>query len=142
LEVAALTQFLWDNILLVGLMFASGIMLVWPGISGLLSGARQIGTLEATRLMNKGNAIVLDVSELGEFAAGRIPKSKNVPLAELARRLDEISKFKDKPVIVTCASGPRAGGALRILKGAGFSDTYSLKGGLSAWREASLPVEK
>lgn len=137
-----MTQFLWDNILLVGLMFASAIMLIWPSIAGLLSGARQIGTLEATRIMNQGNAMVLDVREPNEFSNGRIPKSKNVPLKELTKRLDEINKFKDKPVIVTCASGTRSSGALRMLKGAGFNNIYALKGGLGAWREASLPVEK
>ncbi len=137
-----MVQFLWENILLVGLMVASAIMLVWPSIAGLLSGARQIGTLEATRLMNQSNAVVLDVREPGEFASGRIPRSKNMPMGELSKRLDELGKFKDRPVIVACASGNRSGGALRVLKGAGFSQLYALKGGLGAWREASLPVEK
>jgi rhodanese-related sulfurtransferase len=137
-----LAQFLWDNILLVGLMVASAIMLIWPSIAGLLSGARQIGTLEATRLMNQSNAVVLDVREPGEFASGRIPRSKNMPIGELSKRLDELAKFKDRPVIVACASGNRSGGALRFLKGAGFSQLYALRGGLGAWREASLPVEK
>jgi rhodanese-related sulfurtransferase len=137
-----LAQFLWDNILLVGLMVASAVMLIWPSIAGLLSGARQIGTLEATRLMNQSNAVVLDVREPGEFASGRIPRSKNMPMGELSKRLDELGKFKDRPVIVACASGNRSGGALRVLKGAGFSQLYALKGGLGAWREASLPVEK
>lgn len=142
LEVRALTQFLLDNIMLVMLMLASGALLIWPSVANLLYGARQIGTLEATRLMNKSNALILDVRETGEYASGRIPKSRNVPLRELSRRIDEIGKFKDKPVIVTCASGARANSALRALKGAGFTEIYSLKGGINAWRDASLPVEK
>jgi rhodanese-related sulfurtransferase len=137
-----LAQFLWDNILLVGLLLVSGGMLIWPLIGNLVSGARQLGTLEATRIMNTGNALVLDVRETAEFAAGRIPKSKNVPLAELGKRADEISRFKDKPVIVTCATGSRSLGALKALKAAGFSDLYALKGGIASWREATLPLEK
>ena len=140
-----MVQFLMDsntNLMLVGLMFASGIMFAWPSLSGLMSGGNQIGTLEATRLMNQGNTMVLDIRDPAEFSSGRIPRSKNLPLAELSKRMDEIQKFKDKPVIVTCASGTRSGGALRLLKAAGFSNTYALRGGIGAWREASLPVEK
>jgi rhodanese-related sulfurtransferase len=137
-----LAQFLWDNIHLVAIMALSGGMLLWPLVGNLISGARQLGTLEATRMMNTGNALVLDVREPSEFAAGRIPKSKNVPLAELVKRADEIARFKDKPVIVACATGTRSGSALKLLKGAGFSDLYALKGGLASWREATLPMEK
>jgi rhodanese-related sulfurtransferase len=137
-----LAQFLWDNILLVGLLLVSGGMLIWPLIGNLASGARQLGTLEATRIMNTGNALVLDVREPSEFASGRIPKSKNLPLAELGKRADEIARFKEKPVIVACATGSRTANALKVLKGAGFSDLYALKGGVASWREATLPIEK
>ena len=137
-----MAQFLWDNIHLVALMAISGGMLLWPLVGNVLSGAKQIGTLEATRIINSGDALVLDVRDPSEFAAGRIPRSKNVPLAELAKRSDEIVRFKDKPVIVTCATGSRTSGALKLLKGAGFSNVYALKGGISSWREATLPVEK
>ncbi len=135
-------QFLWDHILLVVLMLTSGGVLVWPAISGLLSGARAIGTLEATRLMNQGNTLVMDVRDPAEFAAGRIPKSKNVPLPELEKRMGEVNRFKEKPVIVTAGPGNRESRAMRALKAAGFSQIYSLKGGVNAWREAGLPVEK
>ena len=135
-------QFLWDHILYVALMVASAGVLVWPTISGLLAGARHIGTLEATRLMNQGNALVMDVRDSAEFASGRIPKSKNVPLPELEKRMGEVNKFKEKPVIVTAGPGNREGRAMRALKAAGFSQIYALKGGVNAWREAGLPVEK
>ncbi|MBL8517086.1 MAG: rhodanese-like domain-containing protein [Betaproteobacteria bacterium] len=117
-------------------------MLIWPLVSGAGGGAKQIGTLEATRLMNTGDAVFVDVREATEFASGRIPKSKNFPFTDLGKRLGELEKFKAKPVVVTCAAGSRSGGAIRVLKNAGFSDLYLLKGGLAAWREASLPVEK
>ena len=137
-----MVEFLTQNILLVGLLLVSGGMLVWPLFSGAMAGAKQIGTLEATRLMNAGEAVFVDVREAAEFSAGRIPKSKNFPMMDLAKRIGELDKFKSRPVIITCASGSRSTSAARLLKGAGFSDIYLLKGGLSAWREASLPVEK
>ncbi len=137
-----MVEFLTQNILLVGLFLVSGGMVLWPLFSGIAAGAKQIGTLEVTRLMNTGEAVIVDVREAAEFSAGRIPKSKNFPMVDLSKRLSELDKFKSRPIVVTCASGSRSTGAVRLLKGAGFSDLYLLKGGLSAWREASLPVEK
>ena len=117
-------------------------MLLWPSISKLVGGAREVGTLETTRFMNNGNALVLDIRDNGEFNSGRIPKAKNIPLAEITKRIDEIAKFKDKPVIVACGTSSRAPAAVRALKANGFTDVYTLQGGFGAWQQASLPVEK
>ncbi|MBL8519109.1 MAG: rhodanese-like domain-containing protein [Betaproteobacteria bacterium] len=136
-----MVEFISQNWMLVALFIVSGAMLFWPG-AAKLSGAKQVGTLEATRLMNSGNALVLDVRANGEFSGGRIPKSKNIPLAEIDKRIDEINKYKDKPVIVACATSSRSGSAARLLKQRGFTDVYLLAGGFSAWQQASLPVEK
>lgn len=135
-------EFLTQNILLVVLIIVSGGMLIWPLFNSAVAGAKQIGTLEATRLINGGDAVIVDVREAAEFASGRIPKSKNFPFSELTKRIGDLDKFKSKPVVVTCASGSRSTGAIRLLKNAGFSELYLLKGGMAAWREASLPVEK
>lgn len=135
-------EFITQNIVLVCLFVASGIMLIWPSISKSIGGARELGTMEATRLMNGGDALVLDVRDTGEYNGGRIPKSKNIPLAELDKRVDDLSRFKDKPVIVTCRSNSRAGAAARLLKARGFNNVYLLAGGFPAWQQASLPVER
>ncbi len=137
-----MSEFISQNIMLVVLFVLSGIMVLWPTLAKMFSGAREIGTLEVTRLMNSGNALVLDIRDTGEFSGGRIPKSKNIPLAEIGKRVDEISKFKDKPVIVTCRTNNRSGAAARQLKQLGFADVYQLAGGFGAWQQASLPVEK
>jgi rhodanese-related sulfurtransferase len=130
-----------DNILLVGLMVASGSVLVWPLITRLLGGGREIGTLEATRFINN-NALVLDVRDFTEFAVGHIPNAKHIPLAELEKRVDELAKFKEKPVIISCKNDIHAGQAMRTLMKNQFTQVYQLKGGLEAWREASLPLER
>lgn len=134
-------KFLIDNVWLVLLMVVSGAMLVWPEIQRLMAGGREIGTLEATRLIN-GNALVLDVRDGNEYAGGHIPNAKHIPLAELDKRLSEIAKYKDKPVIVSCRTGMRAGGALRILQKNQFTQVYQLRGGITAWEQASLPLER
>lgn len=137
-----MSEFISNNLALVALFVASGLMLVWPELSRLVgAGGAEIGTLEATRLMNQG-ALTLDVRDGEEYAAGHLPRARHIPLRELAKRVEEIGKFKNKPVIVTCKSGTRAGAACRFLKQAGFSNVYRLKGGLAAWQQASLPIEK
>ncbi len=135
-------DFLLNNLALVALFLASGAMLVWPDLARFAGGASALGTLEATRLMNTGGSLVLDVRTAEEFAAGHLPRARNIPLGELAKRVEELAKFKDKPVLVTCRTGARSSGAARTLKGAGFANVYNLKGGLAAWQEAHLPVEK
>ena len=135
-------DFLLNNIGLVALFVASGVMLFWPEILRMTAGGAQIGTLEATKLMNQGPTLVLDIREADEFAQGHVPRARHIPLSQLSNRVDEIGKFKDKPVIVTCKTGARAGAATRTLRQAGFNQVYQLRGGLAAWEQASLPVEK
>ena len=132
-----------NNLALVALFLASGVMLLWPEISRLIgAGGAEIGTLEATRLMNQPGTLVIDVRDEKEFAAGHLPRARHVPLKELAARVGDLAKFKSKPVIVTCRTGARAGAACRALKAQGFTTVYQLKGGLAEWQKASLPIEK
>jgi rhodanese-related sulfurtransferase len=137
-----MVDFLLSNIPLVGLFLASGAMLFWPEIAKLMAGANSIGTLEATRLMNQGMSLVLDVRDTEDFAAGHLPRARHIPLKDLGTRVDEIAKYKAKPVILTCKTGARSASAVRLLKQAGFASVYMLKGGLVAWEQASLPVER
>lgn len=132
-------QFLQDNWMLVALAVVSSAMLIWSFIGGKLSGVEQADTLKATRLFND-DALVLDVREDKEFAAGHIPKAKHIPLGQLAGRLNELDKFKNKPVLVTCRSGQRSARACGMLKKAGFETVYNQAGGIIAWERANLPV--
>jgi rhodanese-related sulfurtransferase len=135
-------EFLLNNLALVALFVASGALLLWPELSRFTGGANAVGTLEATRLMNQPGALVLDVREDAEFASGHLPKARHIPLGQLSTRISEIAKHKEKPVIVTCRSGARSGSACRALRNAGFTQVYNLKGGVPAWEQASLPVER
>jgi len=136
-------EFVTNNLALIALFVVSGVMLFWPEIARLVGAApNEIGTLEATRLMNQGSTLVVDVRDEKDFASGHLPRARHIPFKDLDKRAAEISKYKEKPVIVTCAKGPRAGAACRALKRAGFSNVYTLKGGIAAWQQASLPLEK
>jgi rhodanese-related sulfurtransferase len=134
-------QFLHDNWMLASLALASGTMLAWSFIGNKLSGVDDADTLKATRLYND-DALVLDVREDKEFAAGHIPKAKHIPLGQLANRIQELEKFKGKPVLVTCRSGQRSARACGMLKKAGFETVYNQAGGIIAWERANLPVIK
>lgn len=135
-------EFVMNNLALVAIFLASGAMLLWPEIARIAGASNEIGTLEATRLMNQGPHLVLDVSDGTEYATGHVPKARNIPVKDLAARVEEIAKYKDKPVIVTSKGPARAGAATRFLKRSGFNNVYQLKGGTAAWEQASLPVEK
>jgi len=137
-----LLSFLEKNWPLVLVFVLSGAMLLWPLLQRRLSPVREIGTLDATRLMNQSGSLVIDVRDAKEFAAGHLPRARHIPLPELESRLGEIGKFKDKPVLVTDKSGARAGSAARFLRRSGFANVFQLKGGVAAWQQASLPVER
>jgi rhodanese-related sulfurtransferase len=105
-------------------------------------GGPWVNTLQATQLMNREDALVVDLRAADEYTRGHILGAKNVPLAELARRAAELEKFKAKPVIVHCATGSSAGGAVALLRRSGFANVVNLSGGYAAWQQAGLPVEK
>jgi rhodanese-related sulfurtransferase len=93
-------------------------------------------------LINQSKAVVVDVREPAEFAAGHLRDAKNIPLAELSNRLGELDKFKSKAIIAVCQSGQRSAKAAAQLKKAGFNEAFSLDGGIAAWQSQGLPVAK
>jgi rhodanese-related sulfurtransferase len=88
------------------------------------------------------DALVLDVREDKEWAEGHIPNAKHIPLGQLSKRISELDKYKDKPIVVSCRSGHRSATACRTLKKDGFEQTHNLMGGIIAWENANLPVTK
>ena len=133
-------DFIYQNILLIALVLVSGVALILPMLMG--SGGNDVNPAAATQLINREDAQVIDVREAEEFAAGHLPEAKNVPLAKLADRVNEIERFKDKPVIVCCASGMRSGKACGELRKLGFAKIHNLSGGIDAWVGAGYPVKK
>ena len=137
-----LLPFLVKNWPLVLVFVLSGAMLLWPLLQRRLSPVREIGTLDATRLINSGNPIVLDVREPREFVGGRLPNAMHVPLSQIKDRGAELAKFVSRPVIVYCDRGLRGGAAASALGKLGFREVQSLRGGLRAWKDAGLPTQK
>ena len=130
-------QFFIDNALLIAVAFVSGGMLLWPLLRSRAAGPA-VSTLQATQLINSRNAVVIDVRTPEEFASGSLPGARNVPVDKFDQKMRDIKK--DKPLIVVCASGSRAGRAATQLRASGCAEVYVLAGGISAWREAGLPI--
>ena len=119
----------------------SGGMLLWPFLRRG-AGGPWVNTLEATQLINRSDALIVDLRSMEDFAKGHILGAKNIPLADLERRAGELDKQKAKPVIVHCADGQRSGGGVAALRAKGFASVHNLTGGYAAWLQAGLPVEK
>ncbi len=132
-------KFFIDNIFIVALVLLSGGALLVPAV--MRRGAK-VSLLQATQLMNQGKTLVLDVRTPAEFSAGHVRDAKNIALNELAGKLAELEKYKDKPVIVVCQSGIRSTKALTLLKKAGFNQAVSLDGGMADWQKQGLPSVK
>jgi rhodanese-related sulfurtransferase len=135
-----LMPFVVQNWALLLIAFVSGGMLLWPGIAkSTRSGVSAEG---AVQLINREKAVVVDVCETDEFAAGHIASAKNVPVNELEQRLPQVVKNKAVPLILVCATGARAQRAAAVAKTLGYEKAVVLGGGMRAWKEANLPIEK
>ena len=134
-------DFVRNNYLLFLVALVSGGMLLWPLVRRT-TGGPWVSTTQATHLINREEALVVDVREPNEFAAGHVLGAKNVPLARLDASAAELAKRKERPVIVYCDGGERSAKALSALKKQGFTRVANLSGGIGAWQQAGLPVEK
>ena len=126
--------------MLVAVALASAAALMWPMLLKGASGG--LDTVAAVQLINREKAVLIDVCEPEECAQGHAGGAKNVPLGQLESQLPLIVKNKNLPVIMVCQVGARASRAAAQARKMGYEQAQALSGGLRAWRDASLPVEK
>lgn len=133
-------NFLIENWFLIVAALVSGGLLLWPL---LVSGSQGAGvtTAEAVQLINREKGVLIDVSEPEEFAKGHAVGARNVPFGQIEGH-KALPSNKSLPLVVVCPTGARAGRAAGMLRKAGYEKARVLAGGLKAWREANLPVEK
>lgn len=135
-------QFLLDNLLTLSVTFISGYMLFWSYFGNRILGIKETDTGRAMQLINRSNALVLDIREQGEYDGGHIINSRLIPAGQLKERIGELEKYRNRPIVVVCRSGARATHIAAWLGKQGFKETYLLNGGIQAWQKASLPLEK
>ena len=132
-------KFLLDNWILVLIAATSGALLLWQTFQKSASGG--VAASEAVRLINREKGVLVDVSEPAEYAAGHAIGARNVPFGSIDGA-KELPSNKALPVLLICPTGARAGRAAGLLRKAGYQNAQAVAGGLAAWREAGLPVQK
>ena len=135
-------QILLDNLLTLSVTFISGYMLFWSYFGNRILGVKETDTVRAMQLINRNNALVLDVREQGEYDGGHIINSRLIPARQVKERIGELEKYRNRPIVVVCRSGSRAVPITSWLGKQGFKETYLLNGGILAWQKANLPLEK
>lgn len=103
-------------------------------------GGQSVSPQQLVDMVNRDNAVVLDVRERKEFQAGHIVDAVNIPHSSLESRIDELKKYQGRPIVVTCKMGQNAGASGTLLRKQGFENVSRLTGGMAEWRNQNLPV--
>lgn len=130
----------YTNLILIAALVISGALLVWPKIAG--RGRGGLSAAEATQLINRRNAVVVDLRAAADFAAGHVPAARHIALDELQAKIGQIAKNKATPVLLVCQTGLQSNKASEAVRAAGYTEVHVLQGGLSAWQQAGMPVVK
>jgi rhodanese-related sulfurtransferase len=124
------------------------LLVLWLSAAGTLyytetkKAGKSVTTTEATQMINRENALILDIREQKEYSQGHIAGAYNLPASVFDKKLSELERYKTQPVVVVCKMGTSAGSIAKILKKHGFEQVVRLAGGMSEWTAASLPMKK
>lgn len=137
-----LPEFAAHHPLLIAAFFGLLLALLGTEVGRLFRGYRELTPAALTQLINRDNALVIDLSSLADFEKGHIPGARHVAMSQFDPEHKDLAKAKELPVVVTCRSGVTAGKAARRLVKAGFTRVHTLGGGNAAWAQADLPMAK
>ncbi len=137
--MAQLIEFVGNHwILFLALVVILGLL-----THNLIVGERgSVDPLGATEMINRQDAAVIDVRPAADFAKGHIINAVNIPMNGFKNQMAVLSKYKGKPIVISCRSGSQSAAACQILRKAGFEDVFNLKGGVMAWENANLPLTR
>lgn len=124
------------------LVSAFVILLALIAFNESRTAGNSLGVAEAVRVMNRDEAIAVDIRDRKNYTQGHIAGSVNIPMANLDSRIQELDKHKSKKIIVVCNTGASAGVAMAKLEKAGFEQVLRLKGGIMQWQSDSMPMVK
>ena len=132
-------EFAGNHTLLVFALVTSLLLAIFMELRRKTSGMLAVAPTEAVKLINN-DAIVLDLRSAESFSRGHIVGARNVPMDLLDGHMEKLAKFRSKPVVAVCDAGVTSTRAAKALRNSGFESVYNLKGGMSAWGQAGLPV--
>lgn len=134
-----LFEFIGNNIILVSTFVVLLMLFIRNEVA---RGGKSVSPQQLVHMMNRDEAVVLDLRERKEFTEGHIIDAINIPQASLDSRINELEPYRERPVIVACKAGQQASAAGNILRKAGFSNVMRLSGGMTEWRGNNLPLVK
>ncbi len=134
-------EFLQANPLLAIAWIGVFIALIFTSVKAGLSTIKKVTHQQATLLMNRESAKVIDVRSESEFKKGHILDSTLLPLSKLKNNeFGGLEKELDAPIIVVCNTGMTSTQACQMLQKAGFTNIHNLQGGIAEWKTANLPL--
>lgn len=134
-------EFVQEQFLLFIALMVVVLMLIYSYVGDKLAGFKTISADEAIRLYND-DAFVLDVRSTNEYKEGFIREAVNVAVGDLANNFNKLPSDKAAPILVYCLSGARSARAAGILTKNGYTQVHNLRGGITAWKTANLPLNK
>ena len=135
-----LVEFLLNHWVLTVALFATVSALAWSMATPGAFGIEKVTPMDATRLINHEDAIVLDIREDGEFGDGHILNAIHIPQRSVLEQIRKLEKYRSKPIIAACRTGSRSASVCATLRKQGFERVYNLGGGVLAWQNANLPL--
>lgn len=130
-------EFLGNHLVLTGMWLATVVAII---AYHQRTAGKAVGPAAAVMMINRRDAVVVDIREKKEFDSGHIVDSINIPMPKLGQRITELQKYKDKPIVVVCKLGQQSADAVKMLQEAGHAETVKLAGGLTEWKAQSLPL--
>ncbi|MBT8086644.1 MAG: rhodanese-like domain-containing protein [Gammaproteobacteria bacterium] len=132
-------EFTGNHVLLVAALMVSFFVVVFTELRRKASGLINIEAGEAVKLINN-DAVVVDIRSVDAFSRGHIVNAKNIPTDELDAKIGQLEKHKTTPIVAVCDTGMTTTKIVTRLRNSGFESVYGLKGGMSGWGQAGLPV--
>jgi rhodanese-related sulfurtransferase len=137
-----LPEFFGNHTLLVMIFVVLLLALIGGEVARLFRGYREVTPSALTLLINRENALVIDLSSTQDFDKGHIASARNVQMSQFDPENKELAKVKELPIALYCKTGTTSAQAAARLVKAGFKHVYWLGGGLAAWRAADLPTTR
>jgi len=142
MTLESLLAFAGDHALLSLALVGLTLALVYTEVARMFSGFKPVTPAQLTSLINREDALLVDLSASADFDKGHIPGSKNVQPSQFDPESKLLAKVRELPVVVACRSGNASADAAKRLVKAGFKKVYWLDGGITAWQSANLPLAK
>jgi rhodanese-related sulfurtransferase len=138
--MSQLLEFFNHHLYLFAGFGAALLLFIANEVHGALTGGVKLAPLQAVRLINDREAVVVDLRPVGDYKKGHLLNALNLPVDKLGERAGELGKDKSKPVLLYCALGSVAGEAADKLRKLGYTEVYPLRGGINGWLTSNLPV--